>query len=157
MKKIIPDWESNWGPVAPQPNTINWATATLLITEGKLSIKLRNSWIRVSPCSGFYLSFPWRDPDHFKPMAQVKKSVNRWSWGMLVANKPPIYYTKCTFWPQNLIFGTNGCLYQLENLMKKHLDLCKTSKTNIKCFRIGIKRENKVSSTFWVAIRSGPI
>ena len=54
-------------------------------------------------------------------LAQVKKSVYRWCWARLVANKPPIYYSKSPFWPQNLMFGTSGSLEQLENLMKKHL------------------------------------
>ena len=81
-------------------------------------------------------------------MAYVKKSVYRWCWGMLVANKPLIYYTKSLFWPQNLIFGTNGSLEQFENLMKKHLNLCKTLKRNIKCSWISFISENKVSSTF---------
>ena len=77
---------------------------------------------------------------------------------MLVANKPPIYYTKCTFWPQNLIFGTNGCLDQFENLMKKHLIYAKHQKETLNAFgSICIKGENKVSSTFWVANRCGPI
>jgi hypothetical protein len=67
---------------------------------------------------------------------------------MLVANKPLFYYTKSLFWPQNLIFGTNGSLEQFENLMKKYLKLCKTLKGNIKCFWIRFKSENEVSSTF---------
>ena len=51
---------------------------------------------------------------------RVKKSVYRLCWGRLVANKPPIYYSKfcCSFWPKNLIFGTSGSLEKLENLIK---------------------------------------
>ena len=62
------------------------------------------------------------------PMAYVKKSVYRCCWGILVANKPPIYNTKCPFWSQNLIFVTSGSLEQFENFMKKHLNLCQTLK-----------------------------
>ena len=67
---------------------------------------------------------------------------------MLVANKPLIYYTKCPFWSQNLIFGRNGSFEQLENLMKKYIKLCKTLKRSIKCSWICFISENKVSSTF---------
>ena len=86
-------------------------------------------------------------------MASVKKSVYRWCWGRLVANKPPFYYTKCPFWPQNLIFGTTGSLEQFENFMKKHLNSFQTLKRNTKCFWISIKSEIKVSSAFGVAIK----
>ena len=90
-------------------------------------------------------------------MAKVKKSVYRWCWGRLVANKPPIYYTKCPLWPQNMIFGTCGSLEHFEYFMKKYLNLCETSKRNTKCFWISIKSENKVSSAYGVAIRCGAI
>ena len=70
-----------------------------------------------------------------------------------MANKPPFYYTKCPFWPQNLIFGTTGSLEQFENFMKKHLNSLQTLKRNTKCFWISIKSEIKVSSAFGVAIK----
>ena len=83
---------------------------------------------------------------HHARMAHVKKIVYTWCWGRLVASKPPIYYTKCSFWTQNLILGTSGSLEQFENFMKKHLNLCQTLKRNTKWFWIWIKSENKVSS-----------
>ena len=54
------------------------------------------------------------------------KSICRWRWGTLVANKPSIYYLKCTFWPQNLMFWTTGRPEKFKKLLRKHLDLCKT-------------------------------
>ena len=39
----------------------------------------------------------------------------------LVANEAPIYYTKCPFSPQNLMFGMSETLEQFENFMKKHV------------------------------------
>ena len=46
--------------------------------------------------------------DELKAMGTVKKSICRWCWGRLVANKLSIYYIKCPFWPQNLMFVTTG-------------------------------------------------
>ena len=54
-------------------------------------------------------------------MGKVKKSICRWCWGMLVANKLWIYYINCPFWPQNLMFVTTGCPEQLEKCMKNIL------------------------------------
>ena len=52
-------------------------------------------------------------------MGKVKKTNNRWCWGMLVANKLLIYYIKCPFCPQKLIFVTAKCPEQFEECMKK--------------------------------------
>ena len=71
-------------------------------------------------------------------MAQVKKSVYRWCWSMLVANKPPIYYTKCPLWPQNLIFGTNG---SLEQFVKNILNYAKHKKETLNAFGSALKVE----------------
>ena len=64
-------------------------------------------------------------------MAKAKKSVYRWCWGRLLANKSPIYYSKCQFWPQNLMFGKTGSLEQFKNFMKKHLNVRKTLTRNV--------------------------
>ena len=47
-----------------------------------------------------------------------KGIVNRWCWGRLVANKPPIYITKGPFWPLNLIFARSGSHEQHEFFLK---------------------------------------
>ena len=60
---------------------------------------------------------------------------------------------------RNLIFG-NWNIWEpwaVWKFLEKHLNWCKTLKRNIKYLWVWIKSENKVSSAFGVALRSGPI
>ena len=83
-------------------------------------------------------------------MGKIKKSISRWFWGMLMADKLSIYNTKCPFWPQNLIFRTNGCPEQFEKCMKKHLNLHKSLTKALNAFGSALK----VERAFLLLLRS---